>query len=277
MNDSPFRVLITGASGLVGSALSTFLKSKGCTVVSYARGNSESLEGFDVVIHLAGESISSGLWTKRKKQRIWESRIDGTRDLVTSLNALTYPPKVFISASAIGYYSSSYSCQNENSPPGKSFLSSLCVEWERASSCFKGRSAQLRFGFILSKKGGFLKAILPIFLMGLGGRLGDGKQYISWIALEDVLSGIYHVITKEDIQGPINFVTPNPIPQGVFTNILAKSLKRPSFFFIPKWILLGEKNRELILSSLRISPVKLLKSGFSFLYEDLSLFFKEKL
>lgn len=277
MINKPFHILVTGASGLVGSALTAFLEEKGHVVLPYTRQISMDLEGFDVVVHLAGESISSGFWTKTKKKKIWESRVEGTKKLVSALNVLKKPPKLFISASAVGYYASSDAAQNEESPPGSGFLSSLCLEWEKASSCFIGRSIQVRFGYILSSKGGILKALLPLFRLGLGGKMGSGKQFFPWVALEDVVRALYYIMEEETIKTPVNIVSPSPMPQEEFAKLLAKALRRPSFFSIPKWLLLGEKARELILPSLCILPCRLEKSGFIFSYKMLSEFFQEKL
>ncbi|MES2198993.1 MAG: TIGR01777 family oxidoreductase [Chlamydiota bacterium] len=283
------KILITGASGLVGSALSLFLEEMGHLVGKVVRekkgegnqilwnpmtgeGEVDLFEGWDVVVHLAGESLSKGLWTKNKKKRILDSRVVGTRNLVKILDSCKSPPKVFISASAIGFYGSQEGRITEETSSGEGFLSKVCVEWERAAEGWKNqktRKVVARFGFILSSKGGFFKVMKSLFSWGLGGKMGTGQQFISWITVDDLVKALYHIVEKEDLEGAVNMVSPKPVTQGVFALTLAKVLHRPCFFSIPKCFLLGEKAKELILPSLKVYPVKLQKSGFIFQHQDL--------
>ncbi len=283
------KILITGASGLVGSALSLFLQKKGHIVGSVVRkkkekgerilwnpmtgeGDVELFEGWDVVVNLTGESISEGLWTKKKKKRIFDSRVVGTANLVKVLDSLKNPPKVFISASAVGFYGSREGRVTEESSCGDGFLSDVCLSWEKAAKGWKNKKPRVviaRFGIILSVKNGFLKVMRSLFLLGLGGKMGGGQQFMSWITLDDLVRALYHIIEKEELIGSVNMVSLEPCRQEVFAKTLAKVLHRPCFFSIPKWLLLGEKAKELILPSLEVYPIKLQKSGFIFQYTNL--------
>jgi uncharacterized protein len=290
------RILISGASGLVGTALIKSLELNGAgsheifRLVRHAP-NSKSeiewspdrysialarLEGFDAVVHLAGESIAEGRWTDEKKKRIRESRVKGTRLLGDALANLSSPPKTLINASAIGYYGNrGDEMLTEESAPGNDFLADVCVEWEKATTLAseKGiRVVNTRFGIILDAKGGALAKMLPPFRMGVGGRIGSGKQWMSWIALDDVIGGIEFVLANEALRGPINFVAPNPVTNAEFTKTLGKALSRPTIFPIPAFgvrLAFGEMADALLLSSQRVEPARLKDAHYKFRYEEL--------
>lgn len=290
------RILITGASGLVGTALTSFLQEKGHVVGKVVRnkkgeknevfwnpmtgqGEVELFEGWDVVIHLAGESLSNGLWTKDKKKRILDSRVVGTKNLVKVLDSCKNPPKVFISTSAVGFYGNREGRITEESSSGEGFLSDVCIGWEKAAKGWKNEKTRIviaRFGLVLSGEGGFLKVMRSLFLWGLGGKMGSGQQFMSWISLEDLVRALYHIIEKEELRGAVNMVSPYPIRQEAFAKTLAKALRRPCFFSIPKGLLLGAKAKELILPSLEVYPVKLQRTGFTFKDQDLSAFLDDQ-
>lgn len=287
------KVLISGSHGLVGSTLIKSLESDGHEVVRLVRhpptGASEiewspqrysialaRLEGFDAVIHLAGESIAEGRWNEEKKRRIRESRVKGTRLLSDSLANIKHPPKSFLCASAIGYYGNrGDEILTESSPPGDDFLAEVCVEWEKASeeAVQKGiRTVNLRFGIILDSKGGALAKMLPPFRMGVGGKIGTGRQWMSWIALDDVVGAIKRALTNETLSGPVNFVAPNPVTNREFTKTLGKVLSRPTLFSIPAFgarLAFGEMADALLLSSQRVEPERLKKAGYQFRYSEL--------
>lgn len=287
------KVLISGSHGLVGSTLIKSLESDGHELVRLVRhpptGASEiewspqrysialaRLEGFDAVIHLAGESIAEGRWNEEKKRRIRESRVKGTRLLSDSLANIKHPPKSFLCASAIGYYGNrGDEILTESSPPGDDFLAEVCVEWEKASeeAVQKGiRTVNLRFGIILDSKGGALAKMLPPFRMGVGGKIGTGRQWMSWIALDDVVGAIKRALTNETLSGPVNFVAPNPVTNREFTKTLGKVLSRPTLFSIPAFgarLAFGEMADALLLSSQRVEPERLKKAGYQFRYSEL--------
>ena len=289
------RILVSGASGLVGKALTRSLEAAGHEVrplVRYATGYGSNaiewsperysiamsrIEGFDAVIHLAGESIAEGRWTEEKKRRIKESRVKGTRLISESLASLTNPPKVLLSASAIGYYGNrGDETLTEASAPGNDFLSEVCVEWEAATSeaQAKGiRTIHLRFGVILDAEGGALGKMLPPFRMGVGGKIGDGRQWMSWIALDDVVGAIGHSLTDETLNGPVNIVAPNPVTNAEFTRTLGRALSRPTFFPMPAFgarLVFGEMADALLLASQRVQPLKLKAAGYEFKYPQLA-------
>jgi uncharacterized protein len=288
------RILITGSSGLIGSALTSFLAARGHEILPIIRARDkipahaipwnpsagtlplEALEGADAVIHLAGENIAGGRWTADRKHRILESRRRGTSLLVDSLSRLSAPPRVLISASAIGYYGNrGEEVLKENSSPGQGFLADVCREWEEAAgpAAQKGiRLVMARTGLVLSSAGGVLSRIVLPYRMGLGGRIGNGRQYMSWIALDDLTRAIYHAIQKEDITGPMNAVAPRPVTNLEFTETLGRVLSRPMLFPLPAAaarLLLGEMADALLLASARVEPASLLNSGFRFQYPDL--------
>jgi len=286
------RVLVTGATGLVGSQLVKTLKSQGHEVLRLVRGGAESgdvawnpskreidkskLEGLDAVVHLAGENIASGRWTAEKKEKIRNSRVEGTKFLSETLASLDAPPDVLVSASAIGYYGDR--CDEvltEKSSSGQGFLAEVCREWESATAAAmtKGiRVVNVRIGVVLSTKGGALQKMLPPFKMGGGGKLGSGKQYMSWIALDDLIGVIQHAITNSELTGPVNAVAPDAVTNEEFTSALGSALHRPTIFPVPGFavhLLLGEMADELLLSSARVTPEKVLASGYAFKHPHL--------
>ena len=288
------HILVTGSTGLVGSTLIPALTTEGhrvsCLVRSKAKmGNrdtywdpaagelySPGLEGLDAVVHLAGESIAGGRWTAARKARIRDSRIQGTRLLSQTLAQLARPPKVFISASAIGYYGDrADEILTEQSPPGSNFLAGVCREWESATEPAAQHGIRvviLRLGVVLSAKGGALAKMLTPFRMGVGGVVGSGKQYMSWIAIDDLVRVVIHALKTESLSGPTNAVAPNPVTNAEFTKTLGRTLRRPTIFPMPAFaarLALGEMADELLLASQRVVPSKLLASGFVFRHPGL--------
>lgn len=287
------KTLISGSHGLVGTALIQALEPEGHDIFRLVRyaPNAETeiewspdrysialarLEGFDAVVHLAGESIAEGRWTDEKKKHIRESRVKGTRLLGDALANLSNPPKTFVCASAIGYYGNrGDELLTETSAAGKDFLSEVCVEWEEATALAteKGiRVINCRFGIILDAGGGALKKMLPPFRMGVGGKIGSGEQWMSWIAIDDVIGGLKFALANESIRGPVNFVAPAPVTNAVFTKTLGKVLSRPTIFPIPAFgvrLLFGEMADALLLSSQRVESAVLQTSGYLFRYAQL--------
>lgn len=287
------KILISGSHGLVGTALIQTLELDGHDIFRLVRQapNLETeiewspdrysialarLEGFDAVVHLAGESIAEGRWTDEKKKRVRESRVKGTRLLGDALANLAKPPQTFICASAIGFYGDrGDEVLTEASAPGNDFLSDVCVEWEKATALAteKGiRVVNCRFGIILDANGGALKKMLPPFRMGVGGKIGSGRQWMSWIALDDVIGGIKFALANGLIRGPVNFVAPAPVTNAVFTKTLGKVLSRPTIFPIPAFgvrLLFGEMADALLLSSQRVESAVLQTSGYLFRYARL--------
>jgi len=287
------KILVSGSHGLVGKALIRTLTSEGHEVIRLVRRgrsvgspeiewhpnqgliDAEHLEGFDAVVHLAGESIASGRWTAEKKQKIRDSRVKGTELLSRSLARLSRPPATFVCASAIGYYGDrGDEVLTEQSTRGNGFLAEVCVEWENATASVaeKGiRIVNTRFGIILAADGGALAKMLPPFRMGIGGRIGSGKQWMSWIALDDVVGGIRFGLVTETVGGPVNFVAPGPVTNSEFTKTLGRILSRPTFFPIPAFgvrLAFGEMADALLLSSQRVQPQQLLDSGYSFKFRQ---------
>lgn len=232
-------------------------------------------EPLDAVVHLAGETIAQR-WTAKAKARIRASRAEGTRLLSEALARLERPPKVMVCASATGYYGHrGDQVLDEQSPPGRGFLAEVCQEWEAAAASVsvKGvRLVHLRLGIVLTSQGGALAKMLPAFRLGLGGPVGDGRQFWSWIAFDDLLAVIRHCLNDEFIAGPVNAVSPEPVSNQAFTRGLAAVLRRPAFLRLPGiavQILLGEMGRETLLTSARVRPARLEQSGFRFQYPDL--------
>jgi uncharacterized protein (TIGR01777 family) len=234
------------------------------------------LEGFDAVIHLAGENIAEGRWTEPKKVRIRESRTKPTRALSEALAKLNNPPRTLVSASAIGFYGHrGDEILREGSAPGSGYLPEVCLGWEgaTASAVQKGiRVVHLRFGGVLATTGGALAKMLPPFRMGVGGKVGDGKQYMSWIALDDVMGAIHHVLITDRLIGPLNAVAPNPVTNSEFTKTLGRVLSRPTLFPVPAAaarIAFGEMADALLLASARVIPARLVETGYQFRYPEL--------
>jgi len=235
----------------------------------------KAVSGFNAVIHLAGESIF-GRWTDAKKARIHNSRIAGTFNLAQALARAEERPSVFISGSAIGYYGNrGDELLHEESAPGNGFLSKVCQEWEEATTPAVQadiRTAHVRTGIVLSPKGGALGAMLPPFKMGLGGRVGDGRQWMSWINVQDMVGAIHHILKNDLLQGPVNMVAPKPVTNADFTRTLASVLSRPAIFPMPAFAvktIFGEMGEELLLSSQKVEPGKLISSGYPFRFRDL--------
>lgn len=288
------RVLVSGATGLVGSALLTALGNAGHQVVRLVRspatlgedtvhwdpaGNqidASKLEGLDAVVHLAGENIAGRRWSAEQKARIRDSRVRGTTLLCETLARLKQPPRTLVAASAIGYYGDrGDEWVDEASAPGTGFLPDVCREWESATtpSAKAGiRVANLRIGVVLSPKGGALAQMLTPFRLGLGGRVGSGRQYMSWIALDDLVSIIMHALTTAELRGPVNAVAPGPVTNAEFTKTLGRVLGRPTIFPLPAFVaraVFGELADALLLASTRVRPKALTEGRFPFRYGEL--------
>jgi uncharacterized protein (TIGR01777 family) len=288
------KILISGSHGLVGSALVKLLTTDGHEVIRLVRHQrtvgapeiewhpdkgiieKEQLEGLDVVVHLAGENIAEGRWTAEKKRAIRDSRVKGTALLSETLAQLSCPPAVFLSASAIGYYGNrGDELLTETSAPGNDFLAGVCQEWEKATTpaAEKGiRTVLMRFGIILDENGGALAKMLTPFRMGAGGRIGNGRQWMSWIALEDVVGAIRFLIRDKFVSGPVNFVAPHPVTNAEFTKTLGSVLSRPTLIPIPAFgvrLAFGEMADSLLLASQRVEPAVLQARGFGFLWPRL--------
>ncbi len=272
------KVYISGSHGLIGSALKERLEAEGCTVEGLSRDFKQliSFEGVDAVVHLAGESIAEGRWNAAKKKRIEVSRVVGTRQLAEQLANSSVKPKVFISASAIGYYGDrNDEILNETSAAGTGFLSAVCEKWEESALPAEQagiRTVKIRTGIVLSKQGGALAKMLPPFKMGGGGKLGSGKQFMSWISLDDMVGIIPFLIENENVSGPVNLVAPNAVTNLEFTKALGAVLHRPVVMPLPAFaarLIFGEMADALLLSSTRVTPKKLLDKGYSFKHADL--------
>ncbi|MEZ6069610.1 MAG: TIGR01777 family oxidoreductase [Pirellulales bacterium] len=294
------RIAVTGSSGLVGSELVNFLTTGGHEVVRLVRGSGGTsnagaashdrvvwdptadrfdaapLDGVDAVVHLAGESIASGRWTETQKRRIRESRVHGTRVLSEALAAMANPPRVYVGASAIGYYGDrGDESLDEDSPPGDLFLSGVCRDWEAASQPAADagiRVALTRLGVVLSPKGGALSKMLTPFRLGAGGRVGDGRQYWSWVAIDDVIGALHHALMTDSLAGPVNVVAPHPVTNLEFTKTLGRVLRRPTVAPMPAFaarLLLGQMADELLLARARVEPQRLLESHYHFRHPNL--------
>lgn len=277
------KILISGASGLVGSALVPYLKEKGhevvCLVWNPEKGeiNKTQLDGIDIVIHLAGENIASGRWTSEKKQRLRSSRIESAKFLGTTLLSLKIPPQMVLSASAVGFYGNrGKEILHEESHVGKGFLAELACDWESAWNPLVQQKicvVNLRFGMILSSKGGALAEMKKPFSKGLGAIFGNGKQYWSWVHIDDVLGAIDHAIrTKNIIRGPLNVVAPHSVTQKEFAKILGRVLHRSVFMRVPGFalkVIFGEMAEGLFLASARAEPARLIATSYKFKYPNL--------
>jgi uncharacterized protein len=285
------RVLLTGASGLLGSALLRSLKSRGFQVVRLVRGSAstddqiawdplqpiapEAVSDFDAVIHLSGETVV-GRWTDAKKQKIRESRVVSTRNLALALAKAPEKPRVFVTASAIGYYGDrADELLREGSTSGAGFLAEVCREWEAAAQPVAEagiRCAQLRTGVVLSSDGGALQKMLLPFRMGVGGNLGSGRQWMSWIHIQDWVGAVDHILKRDLLHGPVNMVATKPVTNAEFTTTLASVLSRPTIFPVPAFaakLAFGQMAEEVLLSSQRVEPNRLVTSGYPFQYFDL--------
>ena len=279
------RILISGSSGLIGRAVIASRRRAGDVVVPLvrAKGTADALlwdpgsgtldpalvSGFDTVIHLAGEPVV-GLWTASKRRRIMESRVLGTTELATALASATLPPRLFLSASGINYYGNrAKTVLDETSPSGDGFLAEVCRAWEAASKPLTNRSriVHLRIGVVLAAEGGVLPRLLPAFRIGLGANIGDGEGYVSWVALEDLVRVIDHLIEASNIDGPVNVVAPEPVTSEAFNRAIGSAVDSRVRIRVPAWpfrLLLGQLADETILGSVRAIPGRLARDGFAF-------------
>lgn len=286
------KILVSGGTGFVGSAVVPRLRAAGQDVRLLTRSKRSAADpdvawepqtgevdtarlnawgGPEAAVHLAGENIASGRWTQARRERIRNSRVQATERLADSLLKLQTKPRVFVSASAVGYYGDrGEEVVIEESAPGEGFLSDVTMEWENAAEAFRRagvRVVHLRFGMILDREGGALKKILPVFRAGLGGRLGSGRQWVSWVSRNDVARMIEFVLANESCVGAYNAVAPAPVRNAEFTRELARAVRRPAILPVPAFALrlaLGEMADELLLSSTRVLPARFLAAGFQF-------------
>jgi uncharacterized protein (TIGR01777 family) len=285
------RVGVTGSSGMIGRSLCDVLTTGGHHVVRIVRDpktrtseealwdpvegtlEEKKLDGLDAVVHLAGEPLLGLRWTEDKKKRIWESRVDATEKLSRALARLRTPPRVLVLASAVGFYGDrGDKLLDENSKPGKGFLAELCQAWEsstRSAARMAIRVVQLRTGLVLSPSGGALGTMLLPFKVGVGGRIGSGRQYVSWIDLDDLVSLICHTIHETSIRDAVNATAPYPVPNATFTGTLGRVLNRPTFIPVPSLAvqaLFGEMGKEMLLKGQRVQPHVAESTGFEFMY-----------
>ena len=289
------RVAVSGSTGLVGSEVVAALSAAGHEVARVVRRapapgekavrwdpeqgevDAAGLEGLDAVVHLAGENIASGRWNAARKAAIRDSRVNGTRLLCGTLAGLARPPKTLVCASAIGYYGDrGEELLTEESPPGAGFLPEVCREWEAATEAAmrKGiRVVALRIGVVLSPRGGALSRMLPPFRAGLGGVFGNGRQYVSWVALDDLAGIVLHALQSGELRGPVNAVAPRPVTNREFTEALGKVLLRPTLLPVPAFALRLAVGREmadaLLLASARVVPRRLEETGYPFRFPEL--------
>jgi hypothetical protein len=288
------RVVVSGASGLIGLRLVERLRTEGARVLVLvrrrpgaageigwdpARGalDGAALEGVGAVVHLAGANIAAGRWTAARKREIRDSRVLGTRLLCERLAGLREKPRVLVSASAVGYYGDRGDEElTEASPAGEGFLPDVCREWEAATEAAAAagiRVVNLRMGVVLSRAGGALAWMVTPFRLGLGGPIGSGRQFLSWIALDDVVRVIRHVMDDASLSGPVNAVAPAAVTSGEFSRVLGRVLRRPAVLRVPAVavrVILGELGQALLLEGQRVVPRRLLVAGFSFRHSDLA-------
>jgi uncharacterized protein (TIGR01777 family) len=287
------KILITGGSGMIGSHLMRVLESSGHAVLSAVRREARNdrevrwipergeidhakLQGIDGVVHLAGASIAGQRWSTTYKQEIRESRVKGTRLISEAIASLDSKPRVFACASAIGYYGDrGDAVLDESAAPGEGFLPEVCLAWENSCETALAagiRTVNMRTGVVLSTEGGALKSMLLPFKLGAGGMVGSGKQYFSWMALDDIVSAMKFVLENDLLSGPVNLVSPQTVTNYEFTKTLGKVLSRPTIFPMPAFaarLALGEMADELLLASTRVVPAKLVQAGFQFAYPQL--------
>ena len=289
------RILLTGASGLIGKALQKSFLAKGHEMLLAGRGEPKReieirwsveegfreedmprLEGLDAVIHLAGEGIAGLRWTDEKKKAIRDSRVIGTHNVVNALAALERKPKVFLSGSAMGFYGDrGDEAVTEASPPGNTFLSEVCKEWEiesRRAEDLGIRTVLLRTSIVLSKDGGALATMLTPFKFGVGGVVGTGQQWMSWISLDDVVGIVNFALENENLRGAVNVASPNPVTNEQFTKTLGEVLYRPTFLPLPEFavnLVFGEMGDALLIDSTRVEPKRLKDAGYQFKFTDL--------
>jgi uncharacterized protein len=289
------KIAISGASGLVGSAISRRRGELGDEIVPMKRDPEQAsggrgifwsaelglideaaLEGFDAVIHLAGENIAGGPWTETRRAEIRDSRVRGTWLLAGALSHVARPPKVLLVASAVGYYGDRGDEElTEESSAGMGYLAEVCAEWECAAKLAREagiRVVHLRLGAVLAKSGGMLPRLLPVFRAGLGGKAGSGRQFISWIALPDLVRAVDFLLANDDVAGPVNVTSPEPVRNAEFASVLGRVLHRPSVVTVPAGVLkltTGQLAQEVILASARALPERLLSHGFTFEYPGL--------
>jgi uncharacterized protein len=285
------RILVSGVSGPIGAALLPSLKTREYDVVRLVRGAAsgddqiswnptspvapEAVSGFDAVIHLAGESII-GRWTDAKKKKIRDSRVVGTCNLAQALAQAKDKPQIFVCSSAIGYYGDrGDEVLSEESAAGSDFLADVCREWEaatQAASLAGIRTVQIRTGVVLSPKGGALAKMLTPFKMGVGGRIGSGRQWMSWIDVQDLVGAIHHILKTDLLQGPVNMVAPKPVTNTEFTKTLASVLSRPAILPMPAFavkLVFGEMGETALLGGQRVEPERLVASGYPFRFREL--------
>ncbi len=279
------KTLITGGSGLVGSALVEHLFQKGHTIQCLKRNlqndsshfwdpgvlTQSSGNMYQTIVHLAGENVTQGRWTTNMKQKILLSRLEGTKELIDCISVLNEKPRLFLCASAIACYGNrGDEILNENSSLGKSFLAEVCRQWEqetRRLSMMGVRVVNLRFGLVLSSRGGALPKMLRTFRARLGGTIGNGRQFISWISIKDLVQIVDFIINREHIKGPVNVVSPIQTTNGELAKALGRALHRPTMLKIPAFLarlLYGQMAEEMLLSSSRVTPKVLLESGYQF-------------
>ncbi len=293
----PLHVAITGSTGLIGTAVTDALHQAGHSLTPIIRSSTpvrtnkrvirwkilsgeidrDKFEGHDVIIHLAGANIADQRWSKEYKREIQESRVKGTRLLCNAIVHMKRPPRLWLSASAVGYYGNIplNEHRDETGPGADDFLARVCQEWEEATKPAQSagiRVVNLRFGMVVSPNGGAIKKMLPVFKLGLGGKLGSGQQSVSWIALDEIPKIILHIIDNAKIAGPVNVVAPKPVTNAELTQLLGKALNRPAFLSVPEFavkFMFGEMGQTLLLGNSNVIPAKLAHSGYQFAYPDI--------
>lgn len=300
--ETPTRVAITGASGLIGAALASYLTAGGHDVLRLVRRRPDpaavelrwdpttaeidaaALEGVDAVVHLAGANIGDKRWSDSRKRLIMDSRVLGTRLISETIARLESPPRVLVSASGVGYYGDQGDrWLTEESALGDGFLAEVCDAWERETRPARDagiRVVNARLGVVLSAQGGALDKLVKIFRFGVGGKIGAGAQSMSWLAHEDAIGALHHCIVTETLSGPVNLVTPNPVTNKTFTKTLGRVIKRPTFVPVPRFAvraLYGEMGRETVLAGQRVAPTRLVATGFEFAYPELEAALRHEL